>query len=452
MQQEQTFPGLRPACVCGSTLVGTQSSRRACPWEPNLNTLLYGCNVTSTHTARQQPAVELRPTAGDPADGGHGRLSTLPSLTGLRWNAALLVFLYHVSVVQYFGGHPAQQINWAFGAGNIGVSFFFVLSGFVLSWSTSPTTRAARFWRRRFARVYPLHFVTALLALALGFAVAPGAMPDFAQIAANLFMIHSWIPNVAFYQSLNTVSWSLACEAFFYFLFPLLIRLLRPLGWQGNSVVIAGCIILEFLIPKLAGHSLPITSLNFYLYYFPLARLPEFLLGMALAQVVLAGRWRGPGLAVSMAFTVVSYFFTYRVHPEYRYEACTVIGIACLIAAAALADVRGEPSPWRSKRAVRLGELSFAFYMIHLLVMRTGEYVFYSHPQEGWLLGSVATVAAFTTSLSAAWVLNRYVEVPFRRIILSSPTRRPQPTGQVESRDVTPLGHAGEAAQQRAPG
>ena len=41
-------------------------------------------------------------------EGGHGRLSTLPSLTGLRWYAALLVFLYHVSVVQYFGGRPAM--------------------------------------------------------------------------------------------------------------------------------------------------------------------------------------------------------------------------------------------------------------------------------------------------------------------------------------------------------
>ncbi|HWG26224.1 MAG TPA: hypothetical protein VG296_19075 [Actinospica sp.] len=89
--------------------------------------------------------------------------------------------------------------------------------------------------------------------------------------------------------------------------------------------------------------------------------------------MVIAGRWRGPGVAVSLATTIVGYFLTYQVHAEYRYEACTAIGIMCLIAAVALADIRSEPSPWRSRRAVKLGELSFAFYMIHLIVMRTGE-------------------------------------------------------------------------------
>src|SRR5262249_52008383 len=62
-----------------------------------------------------------------PRTSGSGRLLVLPSLPGLRWTAALLVFLYHVSVVQYYGGVPASYVNWAFGAGDVGVSFFFVL-------------------------------------------------------------------------------------------------------------------------------------------------------------------------------------------------------------------------------------------------------------------------------------------------------------------------------------
>lgn len=348
------------------------------------------------------------------------RSPNLPSLTGLRWSAALLVFLYHISVVQYFGGHSASLVDWAFGAGNVGVSFFFVLSGFVLAWSTLPTTRAVRFWCKRFARVYPLHFVTALLALLLAFTLAPGTKPDFAQLATNLSLTQTWIPNVSFYQSVNPVSWSLACEAFYYFLFPFLVGPLRRLGSRGNSIVIVGCIALEFLIPMIVNHLHPAGGPGFLLYFFPLERLPEFLLGMALAQVVIAGRWRGPGVAISLGITVFGYFLTYRVPDDYRYEACTVIGIACLIAAVALADVRGEPSPFRSRRAVKLGELSFAFYMIHLLVMRTGEYVFRAHPQEGWLFGSAATAASFAISLAAAWVLHNHVEKPMRRLILSA--------------------------------
>lgn len=291
------------------------------------------------------------------------RRAALPSLTGLRWTAALLVFLYHVSVVQYFGGHPAPLVDWAF-------------------------------------------------------SVEPNAKPGPGQLVANLLLLHAWVSKVTFYQSLNTVSWSLSCEALFYVVFPFLIGPLRRIGGRGSSIVVAGCVAAEFLIPRLADHLYAASALNFRLYYFPLARLPEFLLGMALAQVVLAGRWRGPGLAVSLAITTFSYFLTSRVHFEYRYEACTVIGITCLIAAAALADVRGELSPWRSKRAVKLGELSFAFYMIHILVMRVGEHVFRPHPKAGWLLGSAATLAAFAVSFCAAWVLHTYLEKPGRRLIL----------------------------------
>jgi peptidoglycan/LPS O-acetylase OafA/YrhL len=378
-----------------------------------------------THVPRTQTVDEIPPSAlqataePPPPSSTKNRPSTLPSLTGLRWSAALLVFLYHVSVVQYFGGKSASLVNWAFDAGNTGVSFFFVLSGFVLAWSTPQTSRATQFWRKRFARIYPLHLTTALLALLLAFTLAPGTKPDFAQLATNLSLTQSWIPNVSFYQSMNPVSWSLACEAFFYFLFPFLIGPLRRLESRGNAIIITACIAFEFLIPMLTNHLHPVGGPGFLLYFFPLVRLPEFLLGMALAQVVAADRWRGPGVAMSLAITMFGYFLTARVHLDYRYEACTAIGIMCLIAAVAIADVRGEPSPWRTPRAVKLGELSFAFYMIHLLVMRTGEYVFRPHPQEGWLFGSAATIASFTISLTAAWILHNHIEKPTRKLLLS---------------------------------
>lgn len=356
------------------------------------------------------------------------RRPALPSLTGLRWSAALLVFLYHVSVVEYFGGQPESYANWAFGAGDVGVSFFFVLSGFVLAWSTTPKVRATEFWHKRIARVYPLHLVTAVLALLLAFTLAPATKPTLGQLLTNLTLTQSWVSNPDYYQSVNPVSWSLACEAFFYFLFPAFIYLMRRLDAWALRVVAAGCLALEFLLPAIDHRISSPAQAGFLLYYFPLERLPEFVLGIALARLVIAGRWRGPSMATSLAITIVGYFLTYQVHPDYRYEACTAIGIACLIASVALADLRDEPSPWRSPRAVKLGELSFAFYMIHLLVMRTGEYVFRSHPREGWIFGSMAAAVAFLVSLALAWLLHNHVEKPLRRLVMAFPgTRRPAP-------------------------
>ncbi|HWS33871.1 MAG TPA: acyltransferase family protein, partial [Actinoplanes sp.] len=124
---------------------------------------------------------------------GYGNL---PSLTGLRWIAALLVFGYHLNVVEFFGpGVTDSVVNAVFHQGSAGVSFFFVLSGFILMWS-SPRTPKARFWYRRFARVYPLHAVTAVLALVFLVLWKPQEMPTPLAGIANLTLTQSWFPDV----------------------------------------------------------------------------------------------------------------------------------------------------------------------------------------------------------------------------------------------------------------
>jgi peptidoglycan/LPS O-acetylase OafA/YrhL len=336
-----------------------------------------------------------------------------------------MVFLYHVNLVQYFGGRVGALITFAFGAGNTGVSFFFVLSGFVLAWSTSSVNGVVlRFWRRRFARVYPLHVATVLFALALAFTLAPVTKPGPLSLLANLLLVQSWVPNVNFYQGVNPVSWSLACEAFFYISFPLLIWPLRRLGWRTSLVVAATCVALVVAMPTLVGHYVSPASAYWATYYLPLARLPEFILGLALAELVRSGRWRGPGLTISVALTMGGYFLSSQLSPAYSLAACTVVGFATLIAAAATADLKGEPSPWRGRLSVKLGEISFAFYLIHILVIRTGEYLFRAHPMLPWPLGLLAAGTAFAVSLAIAWTLHTYVENPGRKLLLRHWGRR----------------------------
>jgi peptidoglycan/LPS O-acetylase OafA/YrhL len=80
-------------------------------------------------------------------DSGSSRTLRLDSLTGLRFFAALAVVLVHV------GGQfaTARWLLTVESYGYAGVSFFFVLSGFVLTWSHREQS-AGRFWWRRFAR------------------------------------------------------------------------------------------------------------------------------------------------------------------------------------------------------------------------------------------------------------------------------------------------------------
>ncbi|MGW5481060.1 acyltransferase family protein [Streptomyces sp. NPDC004008] len=375
--------------------------------------------TTATSATRTPPATA---TAATPRTPPRSSAPPLPSLTGLRWIAALLVFGLHVRNFGYFGGTGGRVMTWGFGAGATGVSFFFILSGFVLMWSARPGDRALTFWRRRFARIYPVHLVTAAIALVLAYTLEHRARPEPLQGLANVLLVHSWWR--PWWQTLDPVSWSLACEAFFYATFPLLALLLRRLGARGTTALAGVSVLTVLVLSRVDAHqwlSQPVNSL-------PVARLPEFVLGAAVARLVILDRWRGPGLEASLAVAIIGYFFVPQVTAGYPATPCTLIGFALLIPAAAVADLRDQPSLWRHRRLVRLGELSFAFYMVHLLVLRAGVHLLGDSPRFGLPTALAVTAGAFALSLGLSWVLYEAVERPGRRLLLRkrrSATRRP---------------------------
>ncbi|MFJ9818596.1 acyltransferase family protein [Streptomyces sp. NPDC101151] len=386
--------------------------------------------TTATTRATRTPPARTDAATGRARSSPPAAMTSLPSLTGLRWVAALLVFGLHVNNFGYFGGHAGRIVTWGFGAGATGVSFFFVLSGFVLTWSARPRDRALDFWRRRIARIYPVHLVTLAVALLMAYTLAHQSKPTRSQALANVLLLHSWWR--PWWQTLNPVSWSLACEAFFYAAFPLLFLLLRRLGARGATALGTLSVVAVLVLARADAHHWMSQSI----YSHPAARLPEFVLGTVAARLVLLGRWRGPGMEASLALAIIGYFLVPQVTPGYSATVCTLAGFALLIPAAAVADLHGLPSLWRHRRMVRLGELSFAFYMIHLLVLRAGVSLLGTKPHFGVLAGLAVTTVAFALSLALSWVLYEAVERPARRLLLrgrrggkSAPQRESLPSG-----------------------
>jgi peptidoglycan/LPS O-acetylase OafA/YrhL len=334
--------------------------------------------------------------------------------------AALLVFGLHLRNLGYLTGAAVRIVGSAFMAGATGVSFFFVLSGFVLMWSARPHDTATGFWRRRIARIYPVHLVTAAAAMFLGSAMLGQPRPTYPQLAANLLLIHSWRP--AWWQTLNPVSWSLACEAFFYASFPVLAWVLQRLSHRALTGLAAAASATVLVLPWVNIHY----ALGLALFSSPLARLPEFILGALLARLVQLGRWRGPGLKASSAIAVTGYILASVACFDFAFAACTVLGFALLIPAAALADLRDLSSVWRHPALVRLGELSFAFYMVHILVLHAGSAMLTTLPAP------IGAAAAFTASLALSWLIYEGVERPARRLILPRRRRR-SPSGPRQS-------------------
>jgi peptidoglycan/LPS O-acetylase OafA/YrhL len=156
------------------------------------------------------------------------RPARLNALTGLRCFAALNIVFFHYSNPQWFG--PLAPIV---DAGYASVSFFILLSGFVLAYNYAGKARSGkldkvRFWEQRFTRLYPIY----LLSLLISIQVLPleyGAHTHrmfWTGLALTPLLLQGWIPQIATF--LNTPAWTMSAEAFFYVLFPWMARWKRP--------------------------------------------------------------------------------------------------------------------------------------------------------------------------------------------------------------------------------
>ncbi|MEV4501987.1 acyltransferase family protein [Streptomyces klenkii] len=352
----------------------------------------------------------------------------LDSLTGLRWYAALLVACFHFAYEEASTGTSLNvfRLKEVVYAGPSAVSFFFILSGFVLAWSARPRDTVTGFWRRRFARIYPSHLAT--FAVAVLTMVWMGKALDPRIGLVNLSLTQSWIPNRKdWWFGFNGVSWSLSCEFLFYLTFPFVVKVIRRFSTRGLwATVVLGnlCVVLA---PLAASHIAKASGWDpkFMLYIFPPVRLLEFVIGIAVALLVKSGSWRGPGLTAGLALSVFAVLGPSHLLPfDYHWAADTVIPYTLTIAAAARADVRGEPSPFRNRINVYLGEASFAFYLVHEIVIFSVDHFLTTHHFTIPLTLHLGLVLSI--SFIGAVLLHEFVEKPGVKL-LSSSRRKPRP-------------------------
>jgi peptidoglycan/LPS O-acetylase OafA/YrhL len=355
-----------------------------------------------------------------------GRRPPLLSLTSLRAWAALLVFCYHLGL-----GPFAWAPLLAFRFGYVGVSFFFVLSGFVLAWSARPGASVRRFYLRRLARVYPAHLAVlgVVVALTVADPTQRGLVSDPVQGLKQLLLVNAWTLDDGVVNVWNGVSWSLSVEAFCYLCFPLLLWGLPRLGARRQLVVVLGALALALVVTATArgidpAHGGGVAYLN------PLVRLPEFVLGISLALRVRATT-RPPlplwvPLLLCGALGAAAMGVALPRYPLADY--LLLPGIALLIVTAARRDVAGRGGALlRHRASVYLGELSFCFYLVHVLVM--GAVLRATGWSQPWDLedGAWRTLAILVGGVLAATVVHHAVERPAQALLArraSRPTTR----------------------------
>jgi peptidoglycan/LPS O-acetylase OafA/YrhL len=299
----------------------------------------------------------------------------VPPLTGIRALAALLVLGLHADQNVPTG---ALSVFPFLGRGYLGVDFFFVLSGYIithvyLASLAEPSRNAIQiFLWHRFIRLYPVH-VTVLTALvALICLVRAAGIPlnnpqewRMSEIPWQLTLLHAW--GVLGKPGWNAPSWSISAEWFAYLWFPLLAPILVLVRDRLFAFLIAAAA----LAATAFAFSAADWSLNTWVGAPALTRVfGEFVCGAALYRAVALSRKpvhsNGDRLGV-LAFAAFLLGASFDL-PDFALVALlalTILGAA--LAESYLAAFLG------SRVMVWLGEVSYSIYMVHfpvLLVIR----------------------------------------------------------------------------------
>lgn len=324
------------------------------------------------------------------------RAVQLDSLTGIRAIAAFLVFWHHANGL--YGG---------ISSGMVGVSLFYILSGFVMAWVDRDGDTAGQFYRRRFARIYPAYAVS--VTAAIGYTVATTGFSAVSLVPYTL--MQSWVPNDQVHFAASAVFWSLSCEAFFYLTFPLLRAVVRALTVRGLWALAAGAGAVSLVIASV-GTAFPVTpELTWAVVVLPASRLPEFVIGVCLGAIMARGWVPRIPLAAAGALALLAVVAAMVVPYALSRYAVTLVPFAILVVALASADLRGLPAFTRAPWMVKLGAWSYCFYLVHLLAIML---VVSVSGRIGLPLWAVIP-ASLAAGLVGAWLLHRFVEVKAER-------------------------------------
>jgi peptidoglycan/LPS O-acetylase OafA/YrhL len=354
-----------------------------------------------------------------------GERTRLDSLTALRFAAALMVFVLHVYVYVWYAGGDMEQAPFGAVALRLalaGVSFFFLLSGFVLTWSAREGDTPRSFMRRRLAKIYPNHLVTWVVALAL--LLWAGEQVGLLRALSTLLLVEAWIPLPQVQSGVNPVSWTLACELFFYLCFPYLHRAIALIRPERLWYWAVGCLAAIALVPLLVmavtpaqpkGGPFQTTLLQTWLTYnFPPVRLLEFVLGILLARIVITGRWYPKRFGPALVAVPIGFFAALQVVFPYLVTAILLVPLALVLLASAHADTTGSPG-LRRRSWIRLGDISFAFYMVHVLLITNLHRLLDPERDAGVAADIGFTALYLVVSVLVAWLLYRAVERPAMR-------------------------------------
>ena len=342
-------------------------------------------------------------------------------LTGLRWIAALFVYMSHTVGDNNL---PASLLKFTENGYN-GVTIFFVLSAFILTVNYHGRLNLRnthRYLTARAARILPIYY-TVLVFVLLQTKLMSGEIPSWSW--KHVLLIQVWDADVGVSMGLNGPAWSIGVEVFFYLVFPFLLilfsRLLRKLG-PSFVLTVIGIILISLFYFKFRNGPIDVgdsNSTHRWLYRSPLTRIGDFVYGIGLAGIYLSApksrsiqkfasylTYASFGLILLMMYTTIPRT-AISWDLQYAFPAGT------LILGLAVNQTSYLSRLLSSRVLVQLGEISFTFYHIHKVLP------FDNYLKNTSLSAVVYYILYIAILCGISYSLYQFVEKPSRKFLNS---------------------------------
>lgn len=354
-------------------------------------------------------------------------------LTSLRFIAAFWVLLFHTAPPTLRAAAPVL-----IELGYCSVSFFFLLSGFVLALAylgrPKPVDKCD-FWMARFARIYPLFFITIcadvpfLFAARLHkYATTMAAFKTVLTFFATAFMLKAWWPQR--FMGLDDPNWSLSVEVFLYCIFPFVTGYL----WRQTIA----CSLALLFVFYLAGGLLAGSAIEMNLdarvsLYNPLLHVAGFMQGILLAKLYKAcnksshrqNRLRsfsGAMVVLSVALILLVARLQATLPRAFFHDGGFLPAFALIMLAFSSGSIWIDRA-FGGRLLILLGEASYGLYLWHIVLWHYCGHLI--EQRGGWISYIAYVVAAIVVSIfsfysierpARTWILSKYTDL--RRIAL----------------------------------
>ncbi len=321
-----------------------------------------------------------------------------------------------VSVIAVIWHHAAgSSLDGLLGRGDLGVDFFFAISGFLITtllvreYAAKGKINLRQFYLRRTLRIFPLYYAVIAAYVVLTLALQRGA-PEGQAFIGNLPAFLTYTSNwfVTDHGATFFLAWSLATEEQFYLLWPALL-VGSPLLTRGRTVA-AGLVLAALMVADivatvaLTGDSLLLTMLT--------SVATPICVGAILALVLNTKRgfqtvgtpmaWKHSALILTAAAVALAAVGASNI----------IVGVVMALAVASFctSDRQSGSNVLSGQPLKFVGDISYGMYLLHVLVMNVVERAL--HVGNGPLL----FVATLALTLPVAWASSRFFETPIRNL------------------------------------